>query len=121
MDINKFKTMLAEKVTGHMTHYMDFFDEEEECPFTKEDVEKCGLILLEYLESLAALSSPTDQAIMDCVQKAVLDLNQLNEDTDFSMIETEERENIWELIQTSAVEAGLQNVTDDITEDWREW
>ena len=37
------------------------------------------------------------------------------------MIETEERENIWELIQTSAVECGLQDPTDDITEEWREW
>ncbi len=121
MDITKFRTMLATNVTGKMIHYMEYFDEEEECPFTQEDVERCGQILSGYLDSLAALSSPTDQAILNCVQEAVLALNQLNEDTDYSMIETEERENIWELIQTSAIECGLQNPAEDITEEWREW
>ncbi len=121
MDIAKFKALLADKVVGGMISYMSFFDEDEECPFTKEDVAKCEQILSVYLESLAALSAPTDEEIMVCVQKAVLALNQLNEDTDYGMIETEERENIWELIQTSAVECGLQNYSDDITEEWREW
>lgn len=37
------------------------------------------------------------------------------------LIETTEREVIWELIQSSAVECGLQDVKDDITEEWREW
>ena len=121
MDISKFKTMLAENVIGNMVSYMEFFDEEEECPFTKEDVETCGDILSGYLDSLAALTFPTDQQIMECVKQAVLAINKLNEDTDYAMIETEERENIWELIQTSAVDCGLQEVSDDITEQWREW
>ena len=121
MEIAKFQELLADKVIGGMISYMDFFDEDEECPFTKEDVAKCEKILSHYLESLAALPCPTDEAIMDCVQRAVLALNQLNEDTDYGMIETEERENIWELIQTSAVECGLQNPADDITEEWRDW
>ena len=109
MDIVKFKTMLSEKVECG-----------EDAYFTGEDVAKCEAILTHYLESLAKLTNPTNQEIMDCVQKTVLDLNQLNEDTDYSMIETEERENIWELIQTSAVECGLQKPADDITEEWRE-
>ena len=121
MEIAKFKTLLANKVIGGMISYMSFFDEDEVCPFTKEDIAKCEQILSDYLEALAALTSPTNEEIMDCVQKAVLALNQLNEDTDYAMIETEERENIWELIQTSAVECGLRNCSDDITEEWREW
>ena len=121
MDITKLRTMLATNVTGKMLQYMEFFDDEDECPFTKEDVAKCERILSDYLDSLMALSSPTDQAIMHCVQDVVLALNKLNEDTDYAMIETEERENIWELIQTSAVDCGLQNPAEDITEEWREW
>ncbi len=121
MDIVKFKNLLADKVISGIISYMGFFDEDEECPFTKADVAKCEQILSDYLESLAVFSNPTNQEIMDCVQETVLALNQLNEDTDYSMIETEERENIWELIQTSAVECGLQNPADDITEAWREW
>ena len=119
MDIAKFKTMLSESVLSRMLEFME--DCGEDADFTKEDVEKCGEILTHYLESLAALTDPEDQQIMDCVEQAVLALNELNEDTDYAMIETEERESIWELIQTSAVECGLKNYTDDITEEWREW
>ena len=119
MDIGKFKTMLTDNVISFM---LDFMQEcGEDAGFTKADVEKCENILCHYLESLAALTDPTDQEIMDCVQETVIALNQLNEDTDYSLIETEERENIWELIQTSAVECGLQDPADDITEEWREW
>ena len=121
MDIIKFRTMLNNSVTGKMIEYLEFFDEDEERPFTKDDVEKCGEILSRYLDSLAALTLPTDQQILECVKQAVLELNKLNEDTDYSMIETDERENIWNLIQTSAVECGLHNPIDDITEQWREW
>ena len=104
-----------------MISYMSFFDEDEECPFTKEDVIKCEKILSDYLEALNALTSPTNKEIMGRVQEAVLALNQLNEDSDYSMIETEARENIWELIQTSAVACGLQNPAEDITDEWRDW
>ena len=121
MEITKFRDLLSTKVIGGMISYMGFFDEDEECPFTKEDVAKCEKILSNYLESLNALANPTNTEIMDCVQKTVLALNQLNEDTDYSMIETDERENICELIQSSAVACGLQNPADDITEEWREW
>ena len=119
MDIVKFKTMLSENVVGLMLSFMEECGEDAD--FTKADVAKCEVILSHYLESLAALSAPTDGEIMECVKEAVLALNQLNEDTDYAMIETEERENIWALIQTSAVECGLQDPADDIPEEWREW
>ena len=38
-----------------------------------------------------------------------------------ALIETVERKAIWELLQTAAVDCGLQNVPDDVTEEWREW
>ena len=120
MDIIQLRAMLTNNVIGNMLSYMEFFDDEE-CPFTKEDVAKCDSILSEYLDSLMELTAPTDDAIMDCVQKAVLALNKLNEDTDYAMIETEERENIWELIQTAAVDCGLQNPAEDVTGEWRDW
>ena len=119
MDIAKFKTMLSDSIIDNMLEFME--DCGEDAGFTREDVDKCGEILTHYLESLAALADPDDQQIMDCVEQAVLALNELSEETDYAMIETEERESIWELIQTSAVECGLQDPADDITEQWREW
>lgn len=74
-----------------------------------------------YLEVLAAMTEPSDKAIMEQVKTLVLALNDLNEKTDYSLIETEAREAIWEVIQTSAVACGLKEYADDITEEWREW
>lgn len=53
--------------------------------------------------------------------QGVLALNDLNEELDYALIETVEREAICELIQTAAVDCGLQDVPDDVTEDWRAW
>ena len=119
MDIAKFQTMLSEIILDPMLEFMA--DCGDDADFTKEDVAKCGEILTHYLESLAALSCPTDEQIMECVKEAVLALNDRNEAADYCLIETEERQSIWELIQTSAVECGLQDPADDITEQWREW
>ena len=119
MDIVKFKTMLSENILDLMLEFME--DCGEDADFTREDVEKCGEILTHYLESLAALAAPDNQQIMGCVEQVVLALNELSEETDYSMIETDERESICELIQTSAVECGLQDPADDVTEQWREW
>jgi hypothetical protein len=55
------------------------------------------------------------------VKKVVLSLNRLNEKTEYSLIETDARESIWEIIQNSAVARGLKDVPDDVTEEWREW
>ena len=119
MDIAKYKARLSDNVIAPIIDYMEELG--EDCEYSKKDVQKCEKILAEYLESLASLPVPTDEGIMKCVKKAVLALNKLNEKTDYALIETVERESIWELIQTSAEECGLQNPAEDITEEWRDW
>ena len=119
MDVKKFKAMLADHVISPLIEYMEIGS--KDCEFRKTDVRKCEKILTKYLDTLAVLSPPSDKEIMKCVRMTVLALNKLNEKTDYAMLETEERDNICELIQTSAIECGLQDPTDDITEQWREW
>ena len=70
---------------------------------------------------LGRLEEPSDEEIMNQVKELVLALNDLNEKTDYSLIETDAREAIWEIIQTSAIDCGLKEYGDDITEEWREW
>lgn len=118
MDINKYKKLVTETVVEPM---LSFVEEWDDCEHTREDVEKCGELIVNYLEALADLENPADDAIMEQVKKLVLDLNDLNESVDFSLIETGEREAIWEIIQTSAIECGLREYSEDITEEWREW
>ncbi len=96
-------------------------DSDGDAGFTKSHVNKCVNLLKAYLRDLCKLDSPTNESIMACVKKTVLAINDLSEQTDYSMIETMEREAIWEVIQTAAVDCGLKNPPDDVTGEWRDW
>ena len=118
MDIQIYKNQLQETVIAPMTEFMNEYDD---CGFTQKHVAKCESLILEYLSALEKIKAPTNAEIMKYVKKLVLSLNKLNEKTDYCLLETEERETIWEIIQTSAVACGLVDPEDDITEEWREW
>lgn len=118
MNIKQYKESLKNEVITPMTEYVT---EEPDCGFTKRDVKKCEDIILKYLFALDGIKKPDDKKIMKEVKKVVIALNKLNKRTGYSIIETMEREAIWEIIQTSAVECGLSTPSDDITEEWREW
>ena len=100
---------------------LDYMSEDEDCGYSKKDVKKCERVLLKYLAKLNRLKNPTDETIMEQVKTVVLALNKLNEKTEYSLIETDAREDIWQIIQDSAVECGLSSATEDVTEEWREW
>ncbi len=118
MKQNQYKEMVIKTVAEPM---LSFLAECEDCGYTVGDVAVCRSLLDAYLDALAGMTAPTDEAIMEQVQTVVLALNDLNEKTDYAMIETGEREAIWEIIQSSAVDFGLQEYSEDITEEWREW
>ncbi len=118
MKLELYKQQLMQTVIEPIR---EFKAEAEIDDFTDEDIEQCSVLLDSYLEALAAMDSPTDEAIMEQVEKLILALNDLNEQTDYAMIETGEREAICALVQESAIAFGLQEYGDDITEDWREW
>ena len=118
MNIQNFKNQLQETVIVPMTEFMNDYGD---CGFSQKDIAKCETLILEYLVALESITEPANKEIMKHVKKLVLALNKLNEKTDYCLLETEERESIWEIIQNSAVECGLTNPEDDITEEWREW
>jgi hypothetical protein len=59
--------------------------------------------------------------IMAAVKKTILRLNELNEECDGGLIETDQREDLAKLINLAAKQAGLESSADDITYKWREW
>jgi hypothetical protein len=119
MNIKKFFSQLTDDVITPITEYLE--EDGDCCVFSKKDVAKCEKIITSYLSALDKIKKPDDKKIMREVKTVVLALNKLNKKTKYSLIETMEREAIWEIIQTSAVECGLSNPSDDITEEWREW
>ncbi|MBQ5782855.1 MAG: hypothetical protein IKV52_00400 [Oscillospiraceae bacterium] len=119
MNISEYKNEVVATITEPMISYMEEWP--EDCSYTAQDVEKCKAILFEYLEALDAITEPDDEAIMEQVKNVVEALNTLNEETDYSLIETDAREDICEFINTTAAECGLEEFYDDVTEEWREW
>ncbi len=118
MKIELYKKQIEEKVVSAMLEYMS---EDEDCGYSKKDVKKCERVLLKYLDKISSLKNPTDELVMEQVKNVVLALNKLNDKTDYSLIETDAREDIWQIIQDSAVECGLSPTIEDVTEEWREW
>ena len=119
MDIQRFQEQISETVIDPMISYMEECG--DDCRYTKADVDQCELLLTDYLNALDRLTEPSNDEIMELVKELVLALNDLNEECDYELIETDAREAIWEVIQTGAIECGLETDEDDITAEWREW
>lgn len=118
MDIATLKEKTAETVIAPMIEYQQEIEDEG---YAREHIDRCEALIHDYLDALDALEEPTDAAIMAQVETLVLALNDLNEETDYAMIETVEREAIAEVIQEAAVAAGLREIPEDVTEEWRDW
>jgi hypothetical protein len=82
---------------------------------------KCEDILERFIDSLQKLDQETtDPEILGCVKNVVLELNKLNESVGGGLIETMEREDLYEYITFAARRSGLKT-GGDVTEEWREW
>jgi hypothetical protein len=114
---------LKSDIIDGMTSYMKVKDGKFDAGYTKEDIDKCDAILIKYMSSvlMPAIYGDTEK-ITTVVKEAVFSLNALNENCNYSLIETDEREGICEFIISAATKAGLEfEKYDDITEEWREW
>jgi hypothetical protein len=97
------------------------YDPEFEAAYSAQDVAACGEILDNYLTALSTAHAD-DAGIRQAVKMAVLALNALNENCEYNLIETEQRECLYEILSMAASDAGLKIQEDeDITDEWREW
>ncbi|MBQ8447509.1 MAG: hypothetical protein IJX27_01095 [Clostridia bacterium] len=122
MNILKYREKIITGVAEEMISFMrDCEEDGVDAGYTEDDVEECKEILFDYIDALDELEDPTDEDIMAEVENVIVALNELNANTDDMLIETVEREAICEIIQDAAVECGLEEEYDDVTEEWREW
>ena len=85
----------------------------------QEHVDRCDTILSGFLTTVHSHSG-ADSLVVNDVKAVVLALNALNEECDYAIIETDQREEICALIEEAIKKAGL-TPKNDITEEWREW
>lgn len=124
MTLIEFKSKKNDDILRSMIDYMNFEDEDEEedfdCGYTQKEIDQCAEILDTYIDQLETCKND-EKTIMQCVKNVILQLNALNEACDYSLIETDQREYLCSFIEEAAIEAGLPQPNDDITEEWREW
>ena len=87
--------------------------------YNEKDVKKCISIIDKFLIDIKNSKSKEDGLLI--VKNTVLQLNNINKKTNFSLIETMERENIAEIINLAGYEKGYNSKDEDIKEQWREW
>jgi len=114
IDNEKIKSLSTDLESG-MIEFMKL----GETAYSQSDVEACMKIVAHYLDELDKTASNDDA--MKLVETTVMALNQLNEKCDHEMIETDQREDLAEIIIHAAHLKGFNEEEDDITEDWREW
>ncbi|MBQ1848229.1 MAG: hypothetical protein II135_09505 [Clostridia bacterium] len=113
-------------------YYDDIFGEDEEddddddyiddVVCTRDDVEKCGVILEKYIDELVDISAdPHDEQIMKAVEKTVKKLNKLNEACECELLDSTISDDICEFIHNAAVEAGLSDIPENVCDEWREF
>jgi len=91
------------------------YNPEFDAGYTQKHVDRLSEIIDDFLASLEKTPEEAGQNeyIMDAVKKTILNLNELNEETDGNLILTGQREDLCKLIDLAA--------SHDITYEWREW
>lgn len=95
------------------------FIEPGETAYTVTHVHTCMKLIDDFLISFSAADSK--KKAMPFVKKVVIALNELNESCDHELIETDQREQLADIIILAGYLKGYNKRTEDITEDWREW
>jgi hypothetical protein len=114
---------LRQRTLDGMMTYMKWLEEPGcgyACGYTKKDIDRCAAAIDSYLAKLSSTPRRDQAKLLDCVKSIVLRLNKVNAAVDRALIETDQREELCELIVTAARRAGLK-AEHDVTEEWREW
>lgn len=98
---------------------LEFIKDDEDAGYSSDEVDQCDSILINFLSN-SSKSDSKDTFIQE-VRKTVLALNDLNESVDYSIIETDQREDICEILIYSGFLLGFNKKDEGITEEWREW
>lgn len=116
-ELAQLKTDLLQGMREYM---IDVASEGDDADYSESEIASCESILDGFLAKVTTADKGNTEQVMSAVKEAVLALNKLNAQCDDSLIETDQREQICELIIKAAAAAGVGS-GEDITEDWREW
>lgn len=87
--------------------------------YSQKEIDECVSLLIDF--TIKIFSTKSKEEGMSIVKSTILKLNALNDKCEGSLIETNEREQICEIIILAGNEMGYNDIDEDITEEWREW
>lgn len=110
------------KKKEYLLHWMyDFIEDDDEPAYLKEDVQECDDIVTAFITHIDTHPQKSDYTwILQQVETFVKALNALNAKHENQLIETNQREDLCNLVELVVLHAGHAYNT-DITEQWREW
>ena len=121
---NESTVAVRKRLLDGMVSYMQQIGREtanaSDCGYSQEHIDRCAEIVDAYLAGSMPNHKLLPDQILAAAKQAVLNLNALNKESDWRLIETDQREELCELILIAAKLAGLET-DEDITEEWREW
>ncbi|MDD3842525.1 MAG: hypothetical protein WC088_02050 [Candidatus Izemoplasmatales bacterium] len=114
--MRKEKVLEIESIVENMINFQRMADEYNET--MKNNIDYFSVLAYQFLEN--SMKSISKEDYLCLVKDFVIELNKLNEKADCSLIETDEREQIYSFIENISEKLGY--VFDyDITEEVREW
>lgn len=120
METEPMNALKADLLEG-MRDYMESVAEDGgDAGYSEDDIGKCDSILTVFIDKTQSAGSGDTESVIGIVKETVLSLNVLNESCGHSLIETDQREQLCELIIQAAADKGVGG-GEDITEEWREW
>lgn len=87
--------------------------------YSQTDINECAVLLSDYSRNI--FKTHSKEEALPVVKSTILKLNALNEKCKFSLIETNEREQIVKVVILAGNKMGYNSTEEDITEEWREW
>lgn len=118
-EIAHHRAELLDSMTGYMIDCAT--NSEFGACYTQADIDQCDRILDAFLTALDSESRPAaPEKIGAIVKLAVLALNDLNDECEGNLIETDQREHLCDIFTRAANKTGLDS-DEDITQAWRAW
>lgn len=108
-----------DNLISDLKNNMEDFMKETSPSYSQKHIDECVFILTDY--TLNIYKSQSKEEGMEIVKSTILELNTLNDKSDGSLIETNEREQIAEIIILASYKMKYNSMDEDITEEWREW
>lgn len=118
--LEKSDSEISESYTSLISGMIRFIGyEDTKDLYSPSDVEKCVHIVDNFLDAMKS-SSDKEQG-MEIVKNTITELNDLNDACDGSLIETDQREELCTILNTTCINKDYSTHEEDITEDYREW